>query len=145
MTTFEDIKYAVEDSAAMAPINWYERYNVFRAKTVEGMNRAFCVAWADRQVQSVILTGAVEKAFCASRDIKQRAKTGGYGLSESRMFEIRNRHKRILDIPKSMIATDKSVAKNCWPERLKFLFRFPATFSGEIQKSRLHEQIGGAS
>jgi naphthoate synthase len=145
MTAFEDIEDAIADSAAMVTINWSERYSVFRAKTVEEMIQAFCVAWADRQVQSEIVTCARQKAFCMSRDIKQRAKTGDYGLSESGMFEVPTLHKWTLDIPKPMIATNKSAAKNFWPERLEFLFQFPATFNGKIQKSRLHEQIGGAS
>jgi naphthoate synthase len=145
MTTFEDIEDAVADSAVMVTTNWSERYSVFRAKSVEEMIQTFCVAWADRQVQSEIVTGAHEKVFCTSRDIKQRAKTGDYGLGESGMFEIRTLHKWTLDIPKPMIATGKNVAKNCWPERLESLFQFPATFSEKIQKCRLHEQIGGVS
>lgn len=121
--TFEDIEDAFEDSAATMTINWSERYNVFRAKTVEEMIHEFCTS-------------------CA---IGRRAKTGDYGLGESGMFKMRILNRWILGITKTMIATDKSVAKNCWLERLEFLFQFPATFNGKIQKSRLHEQTGGAS
>jgi hypothetical protein len=120
MTTFEG---AVEDSAATVTINWSECYNVFRAKTVEEMIQA----------------------FCTSRDIKQRANTGAYGLRESGMFEVSTPHEWTLDSPKPMIVTDKSIAKNCRPERMESLFQFPATFSGKIQNCRLREQIGGAS
>src|SRR5664280_1205335 len=79
MATFHDITYAVDGAAAIVTINRPERYNAFRAKTVEEMIKAFRAAWADRQVQSVILTGAGEKAFCTGGDVKQRAETGDFG------------------------------------------------------------------
>ena len=68
MTPFEDITYVVQDSAAIVTINRPERYNAFRAQTVEELIKAFRLAWADRQVQSVILTGAGDKAFCTGID-----------------------------------------------------------------------------
>ncbi len=110
MTSFEDITYTVEDSAGIITINRPERYNAFRSKTVEEMIKALRSAWADRQVQSVILTGAGEKAFCTGGDVKQRAETGDYGPSESGMFEIGYLHKLIRDIPKPVIAAVNGVA-----------------------------------
>jgi naphthoate synthase len=110
MTQFEDITYVVEDSAAIVTINRPERYNAFRAQTVEELIKAFRLAWADRKVQSVILTGAGEKAFCTGGDVKQRAETGDYGPSESGMFEIGALHKVIRDIPKPVIAAVNGVA-----------------------------------
>ena len=110
MTPFEDITYVVEESAAIITINRPERYNAFRAKTVEELIAAFRLAWADRQAQSVILTGAGDKAFCTGGDVKQRAETGDYGPSESGMFEIGNLHKVIRDIPKPVIAAVNGVA-----------------------------------
>src|SRR5664279_1907241 len=116
MATFHDITYAVDGATAVVTINLLERDNAFRAKTVEEMIKAFRAAWADRQVQSVILTGAGEKAFCTGGDVKQRAETGDYGPSESGMFEIGYLHKLIRDIPKPVIAGSMawpSVAATC--------------------------------
>jgi 2-ketocyclohexanecarboxyl-CoA hydrolase len=110
MAQFEDITYVVEDSAAIVTINRPERYNAFRAQTVEELIKAFRLAWADRKVQSVILTGAGEKAFCTGGDVKQRAETGDYGPSESGMFEIGALHKVIRDVPKPVIAAVNGVA-----------------------------------
>src|SRR3954454_20137453 len=93
MSHYEDVDYAVEGATAVITINRPERYNAFRGRTVEELIRAFRTAWADRQVQAVILTGAGEKAFCTGGDVKQRAETGDCGPTESGMFEIRYPHK----------------------------------------------------
>lgn len=107
---YQDIDYTVEGRTAIITMNRPQRYNAFRAKTVEEMINAFRRAWADRSVQAVILTGAGEKAFCTGGDVKQRAETGDYGPSESGMFEIGNLHKTIRDIPKPVIAAVNGLA-----------------------------------
>lgn len=110
MTEFQDITYEVADSAAIVTINRPERYNAFRGRTVDELISALRSAWASRDVQSVILTGAGDKAFCAGGDVKQRAETGDYGPSESGMFEIGYLHKLIRDIPKPVIAAVNGLA-----------------------------------
>jgi len=50
------------------------------------------------------LTGAGEKAFCSGGDQKERAATGGYGETETGMFEIESLHKLIRAVPKPVIA-----------------------------------------
>jgi dihydroxynaphthoic acid synthetase len=107
---FGDITYERRNAAAVITINRPERYNAFRAQTVEELIKAFKLAWADRGVQAVILTGAGQKAFCTGGDVKQRAETGDYGPSESGMFEIGLLHKTIRDIPKPVIAAVNGVA-----------------------------------
>jgi dihydroxynaphthoic acid synthetase len=110
MATFEDIRYEIDGSAGIITINRPERYNAFRARTVEELIAAFRMAWADPVVRAVILTGAGEKAFCTGGDVKQRAETGDYGPSASGMFEIGYLHKLIRDIPKPVIAAVNGVA-----------------------------------
>jgi dihydroxynaphthoic acid synthetase len=110
VSQFEDVDYIVEGTTAVITINRPQRYNAFRAQTVEELIKAFRLAWADRTVQAVILTGAGEKAFCTGGDVKQRAETGDYGPSESGMFEIGNLHKLIRDIPKPVIAAVNGIA-----------------------------------
>jgi len=110
MSEYEDIQYVVEDTAAIITINRPHRYNAFRAQTVEELISAFQSAWSDKQVQSVILTGAGEKAFCTGGDVKQRAETGDYGPSESGRFMIGDLHKTIRDIPKPVIAAVNGIA-----------------------------------
>ena len=77
---------------------------------MEELIKAFRLAWADKAVQVVILTGEGQKAFCTGGDVKQRAETGDYGPTESGMFEIGNLHKLIRDIPKPVIAAVNGVA-----------------------------------
>ncbi len=111
MAEFEDITYIVDESAAaIVTINRPQRYNAFRGQTVEEMIKAFRLAWADRAVRSVILTGAGDKAFCSGGDVKQRAESGDYGPTESDMFEIVYLQKLIREIPKPVIAAVNGVA-----------------------------------
>lgn len=110
MEQFEDIEYAVDGPTATITINRPERYNAFRGRTVDELIKAFRLAWADRSVRAIILTGAGEKAFCTGGDVKQRAETGDYGPTESGMFEIGYLQKLIRDVPKPVIAAVNGVA-----------------------------------
>ena len=107
---YEDIRYETDGPVGVITINRPHRYNAFRGRTVEELIKAFRLAWADKAVQVVILTGEGEKAFCTGGDVKQRAETGDYGPTESGMFEIGNLHKLIRDIPKPVIAAVNGIA-----------------------------------
>jgi len=73
---FEDIIYEVRDRAAWIIINRPNVYNAFRGRTLEELIKAFHLAANDRNVASIVLTGAGEKAFCTGGD--QSAHQGQY-------------------------------------------------------------------
>ncbi len=104
ISEFTDISYEVDDGLAWIVIERPERYNAFRARTVDELIRAFKAAWADSDVGVIALTGAGEKAFCTGGDQKQRAETGDYGPTETGLFEVETLHRVIRDVPKPVIA-----------------------------------------
>jgi dihydroxynaphthoic acid synthetase len=109
-TDFEDIRYDVDGTTAVVTIARPERYNAFRAQTIEELIAAFRAAWADKAVRCVVLTGEGDKAFCSGGDVKQRAETGDYGPTKSGLWEINSLHKLIRDMPKPVIAAVNGVA-----------------------------------
>src|SRR5881227_3862760 len=84
--------------------------NAFRARTVDELIHLFTLAWADRDVGVICLTGVGDRAFCTGGDQKQRAETGDYGPSESGLFEIERLHRLIREVPKPVIAAVNGVA-----------------------------------
>ncbi|MCW2721766.1 enoyl-CoA hydratase-related protein [Pseudonocardia sp.] len=107
---FTDVIYEVDNGLATITINRPDRYNAFRARTVDELVLSFKYAWADDQVGTICLTGAGEKAFCTGGDQKQRMETGDYGPSESGLFEVDALHRVIRDVPKPVIAAVKGFA-----------------------------------
>ena len=101
---FTDVTYEVDNGLAWVTINRPDRYNAFRARTVDELVHAFKLAWADDGVGVVALTGAGDKAFCTGGDQKQRMETGDYGPSETGLFEVEALHRVIRDVPKPVIA-----------------------------------------
>jgi 2-ketocyclohexanecarboxyl-CoA hydrolase len=110
LSEMTDVTYEVDRGLAWVTINRPERYNAFRARTVDELIRAFKAAWADSSVGVVALTGAGDKAFCAGGDQKQRQETGDYGPSENGIFEVEHLHRTIRDIPKPVIAAVNGIA-----------------------------------
>ncbi len=100
----EDVAYTVEEGLAWITISRPERYNAFRARTVDELIVCFKRAWADPQVGVICLTGAGEKAFCTGGDQKQRAHSGDYGQSAYGLFEVEQLHRLIRAVPKPVIA-----------------------------------------
>ena len=101
---FTDVTYEVDNGLAWVTINRPERYNAFRARTIDELIRAFKAAWIDSAVGVIALTGTGDRAFCTGGDQKQRAETGDYGPSETGVFEVETFHRLIRDIPKPVIA-----------------------------------------
>lgn len=107
---FTDVVYEVDNGLAWITINRPERYNAFRARTVDELVLSFKLAWADDEVGVIALTGAGEKAFCSGGDQKQRMETGDYGPSESGLFEVEALHRVIRDTPKPVVAAVNGIA-----------------------------------
>jgi naphthoate synthase len=99
-----DVRYEIERGLAWITIARPERYNAFRAHTIDELIRCFKAAWADASVGVIALTGAGDRAFCTGGDQKQRAETGDYGPSESGLFEVETLHRVMRDVPKPVIA-----------------------------------------
>jgi dihydroxynaphthoic acid synthetase len=108
--TYEDITYEVDGPAAILTINRPERYNAFRAQTVDELLAALRGAWVDPAVRGIVLTGAGDKAFCTGGDVKQRAETGDYGPSAAGRFQIADLHRTLRDVPKPVIAAVNGLA-----------------------------------
>ena len=104
MDDFTDVTYEVEDGLAWITINRPDRYNAFRAQTVDELIDCFKRAWADPAAGVVCITGDGDRAFCTGGDQKQRAQTGDYGPSRSGLFEVEYLHRLIREIPKPVIA-----------------------------------------
>lgn len=99
---FEDILYEVRGRAAWITINRPKVYNAFRGRTVEELIQAFQRAANDKNVASVVLTGAGDKAFCTGGD--QSAHSGNYDGRGVVGLPIEELQGIIRDIPKPVIA-----------------------------------------
>ena len=99
-----DVAYEIEAGLATITIDRPERFNAFRARTVDELIACFKHAWSSADVGVVCLTGAGDRAFSTGGDQKQRAETGDYGPSQTGLFEIDALHRTIRDIPKPVIA-----------------------------------------
>jgi naphthoate synthase len=99
-----DVTYEIDNGLAWITINRPDRFNSFRARTVDELIKCLKRAWGSSDVGVVALTGAGDRAFSTGGDQKQRAETGDYGPSETGLFEIDTLHRTIRDVPKPVIA-----------------------------------------
>ena len=103
-----DILYVKKDGIASITINRPKSLNAFRGRTIRELIWAFRDSWDDNRIGAVILTCAVDKAFCVGGDQKEKGEEGGYdysgGLGGGIGLEIENLHQIIRNIPKPVIA-----------------------------------------
>src|SRR5258706_1346060 len=101
-TKFTDVIYEVRDRAAWIIINRPKVYNAFRGQTLEELIQSFQIAANDRNVSSIVLTGAGDKAFCTGGD--QSAHEGQYDGRGVVGLPIDELQGLIRDVPKPVIA-----------------------------------------
>src|SRR6202022_847657 len=99
---FTDVIYEVRDRAAWIIINRPKVYNAFRGQTLEELIQAFHLAANDRNISSIVLTGAGDKAFCTGGD--QSAHEGQYDGRGVVGLPIDELQGLIRDVPKPVIA-----------------------------------------
>src|SRR5690606_29977272 len=99
---FEDIIYEVRGRAAWIIINRPKVYNAFRGQTLEEMIQALHLAGNDKDVASIVITGAGDKAFCTGGD--QSAHEGNYDGRGVVGLPIDELQGLIRDVPKPFIA-----------------------------------------
>src|SRR5438552_7298090 len=98
---FEDVIYEVRGRAAWIIINRPKVYNAFRGRTIEDLISALQLAANDRNIASIVLTGAGEKAFCTGGD--QSAHDGNYDGRGVVGLPIEELQSLIRDVPKPII------------------------------------------
>jgi 2-ketocyclohexanecarboxyl-CoA hydrolase len=100
--TYEDILYQEADATAYITINRPEKYNAFRAETVEELIHAINRAGWNKHIGAIVLAGAGEKAFCTGGD--QSSHDGGYGGRGTIGLPVDELHAAMRDVPKPVIA-----------------------------------------
>ncbi len=99
---YQDILYSEADGTATITINRPEKYNAFRASTIEELIHAVNRAGWNREIGVIVLCGAGEKAFCTGGD--QSSHEGGYGGRGTIGLPVDDLHAAMRDVPKPLIA-----------------------------------------
>ncbi len=100
--SFEDILYEEKNGAAWITINRPEKYNAFRAETVEELIQAFQKAAWNKEIGVIVLAGAGDKAFCTGGD--QSSHDGQYGGRGTIGLPVEELQSLIRDVPQPVIA-----------------------------------------
>jgi 2-ketocyclohexanecarboxyl-CoA hydrolase len=105
MSDYKDITYDLGANAVRITINRPDVYNAFRLQTVEELILAFQKANEEKSVNTVVLTGAGDKAFCTGGDQKAHLTEDGlYGPRGTVGLPIEELQTAIRDLRKVSIA-----------------------------------------
>ena len=99
---YADIVAQRRGSAEWITIDRPERMNAFRGRTCDELIHALQRAACDREVATIVLAGAGDKAFCTGGD--QSAHAGQYDGRGTIGLPIEELHAAIRDAPKPVIA-----------------------------------------
>ena len=102
MPAYEDVIYEIRGPAAWITINRPKVYNAFRGRTVAELIDSFQNAANDKNVSSIVLTGAGDKAFCTGGD--QSAHDGNYDGRGVVGLPLEDLWNLIRETPKPVIA-----------------------------------------
>ena len=112
MSNYEDVIYEQIGRTAIITINRPHKYNAFRPRTVVELLDAFQQAGWNRDIGSIVFTGAGAKAFCTGGDQSDHA-GGQYGNNDARGavgMPVEELHSIIRDVPKPVIAKVRGYA-----------------------------------
>jgi dihydroxynaphthoic acid synthetase len=112
MSNYEDVLYETVGRTAIITINRPSKYNAFRPRTVVELLDAFQQAGWNRDIGSIVFTGAGGKAFCTGGDQSDHA-GGQYGNNDARGavgMPVEELHSIIRDVPKPVIAKVRGYA-----------------------------------
>ncbi len=100
---YEDLLYSEEKGVARITINRPDKYNAFRARTVEELIDAFKRAGWNKAIGVIVLGGVGDKAFCTGGD--QSSHEGQYdGARGTVGMPVDELHAIIRNVPKPVIA-----------------------------------------
>ena len=112
MSDYNDIIYEVDGRTATITINRPKKYNAFRPRTIVELIDAFQRAGWDKDIGSIVFTGAGGKAFCTGGDQSDH-EGGQYGNNDARGavgMPVEEFHSVLRDVPKPVIAKVRGYA-----------------------------------
>lgn len=102
---YEDIIYEERNGTAWVTINRPRVMNAFRGRTVEELIAAFVHAGWNKEIGSIVLSGAGSRAFCTGGDQSAGSHDGQYTGSRGTVgMPVEELHSVIRDVPKPVIA-----------------------------------------
>ncbi len=101
---YEEIKFDFFEGIAKITINRPQKRNAFTPLTVKEMIDAMHICREDVKIQTIILTGEGDMAFCSGGDQSVRGHGGYVGIDEVPRLNVLDLQKLIRSIPKAVIA-----------------------------------------